>query len=333
MEKRDLGASRLTVSALGLGCMGMSEFYGPTDDAQSLATLERALELGVTFLDTADMYGSGHNEELLGRFLTGRRDKMVLATKFGIVRRPGDTGPARYERTVDTSPAYLRTACEASLRRLGTEVIDLYYAHRLNPNVPVEDTVGAMAELVRAGKVRALGLSEVSARTLRRAHAVHPIAAVQSEYSLWTREPEAEVLPACRELGVSFVAYSPLGRGFLTGSIGKDTDLAANDFRRISPRFQHDHLERNLRLVDVVKTLAGARGVTPGQVALAWLLHQGKDIVPIPGTKRIKYLEENVAAVSLTLSMDDLARLNQALPLGAAAGDRYPRAGMKGLNA
>jgi aryl-alcohol dehydrogenase-like predicted oxidoreductase len=333
MEKRDLGASRLTVSALGLGCMGMSEFYGPTDDAQSLATLERALELGVTFLDTADMYGSGHNEELLGRFLTGRRDKMVLATKFGIVRRPGDTGPARYERTVDTSPAYLRAACEASLRRLGTEVIDLYYAHRLDPDVPVEDTVGAMAELVRAGKVRALGLSEVSARTLRRAHAVHPIAAVQSEYSLWTREPEAEVLPACRELGVSFVAYSPLGRGFLTGSIGKDTDLAANDFRRISPRFQHDNLERNLRLVDVVKTLAAARGVTPGQMALAWLLHQGKDIVPIPGTKRIKYLEENVAAVSLTLSTDDLARLNQALPLGAAAGDRYPRAGMKGLNA
>ncbi len=328
MEKRDLGASRLTVSALGLGCMGMSEFYGPTDDAQSLATLERALELGVTFLDTADMYGSGHNEELLGRFLKGRREKVVLATKFGIVRVPG-----RYERTIDTSPAYVRPACEASLKRLGVEAIDLYYAHRLNPDVPVEDTVGAMAELVRAGKVRALGLSEVSARTLRRAHAVHPIAAVQSEYSLWTREIEAEVLPACRDLGVSFVAYSPLGRGFLTGSIGKDADLAANDFRRISPRFQGDNLERNLRIVDVVKTLAAARGATPGQVALAWLLHQGKDIVPIPGTKRIKYLEENVAAAPLTLSTDELARLDQALPPGAAAGDRYPPAGMKGLNA
>jgi len=328
MEKRDLGASRLTVSALGLGCMGMSEFYGPTDDAQSLATLERALELGVTFLDTADMYGSGHNEELLGRFLKGRREKVVLATKFGIVRVPG-----RYERTIDTSPAYVRPACEASLKRLGVEAIDLYYAHRLNPDVPVEDTVGAMAELVRAGKVRALGLSEVSARTLRRAHAVHPIAAVQSEYWLWTREIEAEVLPACRDLGVSFVAYSPLGRGFLTGSIGKDADLAANDFRRISPRFQGDNLERNLRIVDVVKTLAAARGATPGQVALAWLLHQGKDIVPIPGTKRIKYLEENVAAAPLTLSTDELARLDQALPPGAAAGDRYPPAGMKGLNA
>ena len=328
MEKRDLGASRLTVSALGLGCMGMSEFYGPTDDAQSLATLERALELGVTFLDTADMYGSGHNEELLGRFLKGRREKVVLATKFGIVRVPG-----RYERTIDTSPAYVRPACEASLKRLGVEAIDLYYAHRLNPDVPVEDTVGAMAELVRAGKVRALGLSEVSARTLRRAHAVHPIAAVQSEYSLWTRDPEAEVLPACRDLGASFVAYSPLGRGFLTGAIGKDADLAANDFRRISPRFQGDNLERNLRLVDVVKTLAATRGATPGQVALAWLLHQGKDIVPIPGTKRIEYLEENVAAASLTLSTDELARLDQALPPGAAAGDRYPPAGMKGLNA
>ncbi len=328
MEKRDLGASRLTVSALGLGCMGMSEFYGPTDDAQSLATLERALEIGVTFLDTADMYGSGHNEELLGRFLEGRREKVVLATKFGIVR-----APSRYERTIDTRPAYVRAACEASLKRLGVEVIDLYYAHRLNPDVPVEDTVGAMAELVRAGKVRALGLSEVSARTLRRAHAVHPIAAVQSEYSLWTRDPEAEVLPACRDLGASFVAYSPLGRGFLTGAIGKDADLAANDFRRISPRFQGDNLERNLRLVDVVKTLAATRGATPGQVALAWLLHQGKDIVPIPGTKRIEYLEENVAAASLTLSTDELARLDQALPPGAAAGDRYPPAGMKGLNA
>ena len=328
MEQRDLGKSGLRVSALGLGCMGMSEFYGPSDDAQSLATLGRALELGVTFLDTADTYGHGHNEQLVGRFLAGRSAKVVLATKFGIVRTPG-----KYERRIDNSPAYVKAACEASLRRLGVEVIDLYYAHRVDPAVPIEDTVGAMADLVRAGKVRALGLSEVSAPTLRRAHAVHPIAAVQSEYSLWTRDPEASVLPACRELGVTFVAYSPLGRGMLAGAIDKKTELAANDFRRLSPRFQGDNLERNLRLVGAVRALAAAKGATPAQVALAWLLQQGKDIVPIPGTRRIRTLEENVAAASLKLSAEELSRLDRAMPPGAAAGDRYPPAGMKGINA
>jgi len=328
MEQRLLGGSGLAVSALGLGCMGMSEFYGATDDAQSLATLERALELGVTLYDTADMYGSGHNEQLLGGFLKSRRERVVVATKFGIVRTPGS-----YERTIDTSPAYVARACEASLKRLGLDTIDLYYAHRLSPAVPVEDTVGAMAELVRAGKVRALGLSEVSAATLARAHAVHPIAAVQSEYSLWTRDPEAEILPACRRLGIAFVAYSPLGRGLLTGAIGKDTALAETDFRRLSPRFQGDNLEANLRLVEAVKALAADLGHTPGQVALAWLLARGQEVIPIPGTKRVKYLEENVAAAAILLAAADLARLEAALPPGAAAGERYPPAGMKGLNA
>ncbi|MCR6629971.1 MAG: aldo/keto reductase [Magnetospirillum sp.] len=328
MEKRKIGGSGLTVSALGLGCMGMSEFYGPADEAQSLATLERAFALGVTHYDTADMYGSGHNETLLARFLKDKRDRVVVATKFGIVRQPG-----QYARRVDNSPAYVRQACEASLQRLGIDTIDLYYCHRRNPEVPVEDMVGAMAELVKEGKVRALGLSEVSAATLRRAHAVHPIAAVQSEYSLWTRDPEAGVLPACRELGVSLVAYSPLGRGMLTGAITKSDDLAENDFRRLSPRFQGDNLAANLHLVDKVKALAAAKGCTPGQVALAWLLAQGPDILPIPGTKRIKYLEDNVGAAGVALSVEDLAGLDAALPPGAAAGERYPAEGMKGLNA
>lgn len=328
MEQRKIGGSGLTVSALGLGCMGMSEFYGPTDEAQSLATLERALDLGVTHFDTADMYGSGHNETLLGRFVAGRRDRVVIATKFGIVRQPG-----QYARSIDTSPAYVKQACEASLKRLGIDTIDLYYAHRRNPEIPIEDTVGAMAELVKEGKVRALGLSEVSAATLRRAYAVHPIAAVQSEYSLFTRDPEAEVLPTCRELGISFVAYSPLGRGMLTGAIAKAEDLAQTDFRRMSPRFQGDNLDANLHLVDNVRELAAAKGCTPGQVALAWLLAQGPDILPIPGTKRIKYLEDNAGAASVHLGVDELARLNAALPPGAAAGERYPAEGMKGLNA
>ncbi|MGE5477853.1 MAG: aldo/keto reductase [Bacteroidales bacterium] len=328
MEQRKIGGSGLAVSALGLGCMGMSEFYGPTDEAQSLATLERAFELGVTHYDTADMYGSGHNERLLARFLAGKRDRVVIATKFGIVREPG-----QYARSIDTSPAYVRKACEASLQRLGIDTIDLYYAHRRNPEIPIEETVGAMAELVKEGKVRALGLSEVSAATLRRAHAVHPIAAVQSEYSLWTRDPEAEILPACRELGVSFVAYSPLGRGMLTGAITKADDLAANDFRRMNPRFQGANLDANLHLVDKVRELAAAKGCTAGQVALAWLLAQGGDILPIPGTKRIKYLEDNVGAASIRLAADELARLDAALPPGAAVGQRYPEEGMKGLNA
>lgn len=328
MDQRTLGGTSLTVSALGLGCMGMSEFYGPTDDSQSLATLERAFELGVTHYDTADMYGSGHNETLLARFLPGKRDRLVIATKFGIVRQPGV-----YDRSIDSSPAYLRRACEESLKRLGVDAIDLYYAHRLNPDVPVEETVGAMADLVRAGKVRALGLCEVSAATLRRAHAVHPIAAVQSEYSLWTRDMEAEVLPTCRELGVSLVAYAPLGRGLLTATITNPAHLADNDFRRIAPRFQDGNLDTNLRLVEAVKALAATKGCTPGQIALAWLLAQGTDILPIPGTKRIAYLEDNVGAAAVTLSAAEVAALSDALPPGAASGDRYPEAGMRGLNA
>ncbi|NFV78645.1 aldo/keto reductase [Magnetospirillum aberrantis] len=328
MEQRKIGQSGLSVSALGLGCMGMSEFYGPTDETQSLATLDRAFEIGVTHFDTADMYGSGHNERLLARFLAGKRDRVVVATKFGIVRQPG-----QYARTIDTSPAYVKAACEASLSRLGIEVIDLYYAHRRNPDIPIEDTVGAMADLVKEGKVRALGLSEVSADTLRRAHAVHPISAVQSEYSLWTRDVEAEVLPTCRELGVSLVAYSPLGRGMLTGAIAKTDDLAEGDFRRANPRFQGANMEANQHLVDKVRALAAAKGCTPGQVALAWLLAQGGDILPIPGTKRIKYLEDNVAAAAVTLTAAELAALDAALPPGAAAGERYPTEGMKGLNA
>ncbi|PWC82055.1 aldo/keto reductase [Azospirillum sp. TSH100] len=326
MKQRNIGGI-LSVSEIGLGCMGMSEFYGPTDDSQSLATLEKAFELGVTHYDTADMYGSGHNESLLARFLAGKRDRVTIATKFGIVRQPGE-----YARRVDTSPAYVRQACDASLKRLGVETIDLYYAHRLNPEIPVEETVGAMADLVKAGKVRALGLSEVSAATLRRAHAVHPIAAVQSEYSLWTRDMEAAVLPACRELGISLVAYAPLGRGMLTGAVSSPDQFAENDFRRIAPRFAGDNFDRNLALVEQVKALAVQKGCTPGQVALAWLLAQGPDILPIPGTKRIKYLEENVGAAAVTLTEAEVTALGDALPPGVAAGDRYTAEGMRGVN-
>jgi len=326
MKQRNIGGI-LAVSEIGLGCMGMSEFYGPTDDAQSLATLERALELGVTHYDTADMYGSGHNESLLARFLTGKRDRVTIATKFGIVRQPGE-----YARRVDTSPAYVAQACDASLKRLGGETIDLYYAHRVNPDIPVEETVGAMAELVKAGKVRALGLSEVSAATLRRAHAVHPIAAVQSEYSLWTRDVEAAVLPTCRELGISLVAYAPLGRGMLTGAVSSPDQFAENDFRRIAPRFAGDNFDRNLALVEQVKALAAQKGCTAGQVALAWLLAQGPEILPIPGTKRIKYLEENVGAAAVTLTDAEVKALSDALPPGVAAGDRYTAEGMRGVN-
>jgi aryl-alcohol dehydrogenase-like predicted oxidoreductase len=326
MKIRTLGKSGLKVSALGLGCMGMSEFYGPTDEAESLATIERAIDLGITFLDTADVYGMGKNEELLAGVLARRRREVVLATKFGIVRDPKD--PAA--RGVCGRPEYVRRSCEASLRRLRVDVIDLYYQHRVDPEIPIEETVGAMAELVHEGKVRYLGLSEASAATLRRAVAVHPIAALQSELSLWTRDAEAEVLAACRELGVGFVAYSPLGRGFLTGRIRRADDLAPGDYRRSSPRFQGENLDRNLAIVARVEEIAREKGCTPAQLALAWVLARGEDIVPIPGTKRRRYLEENAGALAVTLGPDDLARLDEAAPPGAAAGTRYPEA-MMGL--
>jgi aryl-alcohol dehydrogenase-like predicted oxidoreductase len=319
MQTRTLG-SGLTVSALGLGCMGMSDFYGPSDEAQGIAVIHRALDLGLTFLDTADMYGPFTNEELVGRAIAGRRDEVVLATKFGIRRDPDD--PAK--RSIEGSPAYVREACEASLRRLGVDHIDLYYQHRVDTTVPIEETVGAMAGLVAAGKVRYLGLSEAAPDTIRRAHAVHPISALQSEYSLWTRDPEDGALETLSELGIGLVAYSPLGRGFLTGEIRSLDDLAPDDFRRNSPRFQGENFARNLELVARVGELAAEKGVTPGQLALAWVLNQGPDIVPIPGTKRRRFLEENVAAAAAELTPSDLARLDEAAPKGAAAGDRYP---------
>jgi aryl-alcohol dehydrogenase-like predicted oxidoreductase len=317
MHQRTLGRDRpLTVSALGLGCMGMSEFYGPTDEAESIATIHRALELGCTFLDTADLYGSGANEELVGRALAGRRDEVVLATKFGIVREDGARG-------IDSSPAYVKRAVEASLRRLGTDHIDLYYMHRRNPDVPIEDTVGAMAELVAEGKIGHIGLSEVSAATLRAACAVAPVTALQSEWSLFARRIETEIVPAARELGVGLVPYSPIGRGFLTGRYASVEDLAEDDFRRYQPRFQGDNLQANLRLVARLKQIADEAGHSPVQVALAWLLHQGDDLAPIPGTKRVRYLEENVAAADIELTADQLAAIDEALPVGATAGDRY----------
>jgi aryl-alcohol dehydrogenase-like predicted oxidoreductase len=319
VEQRALGTQGLEVSALGLGCMGMSDFYGTCDDADSLATIERALELGVNFLDTADMYGPFTNERLVGGALAGRRDEVVLATKFGVVR---SEDPAA--RRIEGSPDYVRSACDASLDRLGVEHIDLYYQHRVDTKVPIEETVGAMAELVAAGKVRYLGLSEASAATIRRAHAVHPISAVQTEYSLWTRDPEDEVLPTLRELGIGFVAYSPLGRGFLTGRFRTIDDLEPDDFRRTSPRFQGENFAMNLELVDRVRELAAEKGVTAAQLALAWLLNQGPDIVPIPGTRRCERLEENVAAAAIELGPADLARLDELAPQGVAAGDRYP---------
>jgi aryl-alcohol dehydrogenase-like predicted oxidoreductase len=329
MEQRRLGRQGLAVSALGLGCMGMSEFYGGRDEGEALATLDRALELGVTFLDTADMYGPFTNEELVGRAIRGRRERVVVATKFGIVR---DAASATI-RGINGRPEYVRQACEASLRRLGIATIDLYYQHRVDPQTPIEDTVGAMAELVRAGKVRYLGLSEAGPATLRRAHAVHPISALQSEYSLWSRDPEDGVLAACRELGIGFVAYSPLGRGFLTGQIRRFEDLAADDYRRFAPRFQGENFARNLDLVERVGALARDKGCTPGQLALAWVLAQGRDVVPIPGTKRRAYLEENVGALAVQLTADDLRRLDEVAPRGAAAGPRYPEAMMAFVNA
>jgi aryl-alcohol dehydrogenase-like predicted oxidoreductase len=326
MDIRTLGSHGPGVGALGLGCMGMSEFYGARDDDESVATIHRALELGVTLLDTSDIYGPHTNEELVGRAIADRRDGVVLATKFGVVRDPDDPTA----RGLNGSADYVRRACEGSLRRLGVEHIDLYYQHRVDPQTPIEETVGAMAELVAAGKVRALGLSEASPETLRRACAVHPISALQTEYSLWSRDPEDEILPTCRELGVGFVAYSPLGRGFLSGAIRSVDDLDADDYRRSSPRFQGENLQRNLELVGRVQELAEEKGVPASQLALAWVLHQGEDIVPIPGTKRRSYLEENVGAADVELTADDLRRIAEALP--QVAGDRYPEAMMGALN-
>jgi len=325
MRTLEIGRSGLTCSILGLGCMGMSEFYGEPDDEESMRTLARAFELGITHYDTSNVYGRGANERLVGQFLKGRRDRVTVASKFGVVRDPDGPLGSVYDREIDNSPEYMRQCCDESLARLGIDAIDLYYVHRADPAVAIEETVGALARLRDEGKIRAIGLSEVDAATLRRAASETRIDALQSEYSLWTREVEAEVLPACRELGITFVAYSPLGRGFLTGQITKAADLAEDDFRLTSPRFQGENFDRNLALVDHVRELAAARNCTAGQIAIAWLLHQGDDILPIPGTKRIRYLEENVGAVDVRLSRHDLDQIDAILPPGGAAGDRYAK--------
>jgi aryl-alcohol dehydrogenase-like predicted oxidoreductase len=329
MKKRKLGADGPEVSAIGLGCMGMSAFYGATDEDESTRTIHRALDLGCNFLDTSDMYGPHTNERLVGAAIADRRDEVFLATKFGIKLEPGkDGGPPT--RSIDGSPDYVRSACEGSLQRLGVEHIDLYYQHRVDPGTPIEETVGVMAELVTAGKVRHLGLSEASAETIRRAHAVHPITAVQTEYSLWTRDVEPEILPTLQELGIALVAYSPLGRGFLSGRFSSPDDLDEGDFRKHGPRFTGENLQENLKLAERVKELASEKGITPGQLALAWVLHRGEQIVPIPGTKRVSYLEENIAAAEVELSEEEVERIAEAIP--AATGARYDEAGMRSVN-
>lgn len=330
MERRQLGKNGLSVSAIGLGCMGMVGWYGTRDDAEALSTVDRALELGVDFLDTADIYQSGENERFVGQAIRGRRDKFVVATKFGYMFEEGATRAATM--TLNGSPAYVKRAVEGSLKRLGTDVIDLYYLHRADRNVPIEDTVGAMADLVKAGKIRHIGLSEVSSATLRRAHAVHPIAALQTEYSLWTRDPEAEILPLCRELGIGFVSYSPLGRGFLTGAIDDPAKLPADDARQRHPRFAKENVALNRKIVATVEELARAKDCTPAQLAIAWVMASGKDVVPIPGTKRRRYLEDNLGALKVILTKDDLAKISAAFPPGSAAGARYPEGMMANVN-